>query len=405
MSSRSLISCDHTIMAVVTTLPVHNDNPEVLADNRLGWDSVLKTLSAQNASLSSLHTQRLREQNAMLETNHDLHQLHRAVNSFTSLQEIKLLRLQDDADEQLISFVGHRALQNARHLSLSWKAACTRAVTNLSTALLNSQHKYIRFAAPQLSPKASLQLLQTPTETISAIASRLTSLNITFTSDRDITIMMASLSDTFNHFFNSATNLSSIHLGFPSLLPLDLDLDAIFHGTTLKNLHTLSLQSWRLASHEITTLTRRHRHTLCELRLCAVYLRPGGRWRDILSTLREELGSLERLHLRDIDYEGHFEATAIVAGVEVMDIQFAETDPPLQMNTPPSQVQDSGFSSGVVGSGLRCRDARRETLTKVAGFTVDDLCDDGIQVRPEQIPLWESWVLAGRKGRSNGHLC
>lgn len=112
-------------------------------------------------------------------------------------------------------------------------------------------------------------------KTISSLASRLTRLDITFTSDRDVTIMTACLSESLGHFFKTAKSLAHIHIRFPAMLPLDLELDTIFHGTSLKNLLTLSLQGYYLAQREITTLAGRHRHTLRELRLCAVYLRPG----------------------------------------------------------------------------------------------------------------------------------
>lgn len=219
--------------------------------------------------------------------------------------------------------------------------------------------------------------------------------------------MMACSSDTFGHLFNAATNLTSLHIGFPSLLPLDLELDTIFHGTSLRNLHTLSLQGWRLSSHEITTLENRHRHTLRELRLCAIYLRPGGRWRDVLSSLREEMDHLERFHLRDIDYEGHFEATAVLDGVEVFDIPFAEMVQvqPSQMGTTPPGVQVPDPRAWMAESGCGECDERRDRFAKVVNMSVNDLGDDGIQVRPGQIPLWEAWVLAGRRGVPNGYLC
>lgn len=372
-----------------------------LADKISGWKAILETLSLHDPSLSRLHTLRLCEQHTLLETHQDFQQLHLALTNLPSLQEIKLLRLQDEADEQLISSIDHRAL-NTQNLQLSWNSACARAITNLSTALLHSQHKSIRFTGPQLSPEASLQLLQVPLKSIASVASRLRGLDVTFTSDRDVTTLIARLSNAFNHFLHAAANLTSIHIGFPPLLPLNLELDAIFHGITLKNVHKLSLQGWRLASHEITALACRHRYTLRELRLCAVYLRPGGRWGDVLSELREEMGSLERVRLQDIDYERHFEDRGVADGVEVMDVPSAEAGPSSHPDTSQARVQGVDRVPAVVEPEWF---ESRDMLVEVAGLTADDLGDDGIQVRQEQIPLWETWVLARRNGMSNGHLC
>lgn len=119
--------------------------------------------------------------------------------------------------------------------------------------------------------------------------------------------------------------------------------------------------------------------------------------------LREELGHLERFNLRDIDYEGHFEATAAADGVEVLDLQ-SETELPLQAHTVPAQLQNGDLRSGNVEFGLSKPDSRQDLHAKVAGLTADDLGDDGVQIRQEQIPLWEAWVLGRRKGMSNRHL-
>lgn len=50
------------------------------------------------------------------------------------------------------------------------------------------------------------------------------------------------------------------------------------------------------------------------------------------------------------------------------------------------------------------RDTRQSMLAKVAGLSVDDLGDDGVHVRPEQISLWEAWVLFRSNWLANGHF-
>lgn len=220
---------------------------------------------------------------------------------------------------------------------------------------------------------------------------------------------MADLSDVFGRFFAEAKNLVSIHIGFPPKSPLDLDVDAIFHGTRWKTLRALSLQGWRLADHEIISLARRHRRMLREFRLCAVYLRRGGRWRDILAVLREEMERLARVELREIDYADHFDALATASGVEVFD---GPLDAPLLSSlsvaagTSPPEMRHS-MSEGASSALLRGRVTalRSGNLEKLRALTIQDLDDDGVQVQREQIGLWEAWVQSGLNRLGNGqHL-
>lgn len=70
----------------------------------------MQALDSDYATLTRLHTRRLRDQIELIEKGHDLSRLRRAVSTFSSLQEIKLLRLQDEADEFLIRFIHNRSL-------------------------------------------------------------------------------------------------------------------------------------------------------------------------------------------------------------------------------------------------------------------------------------------------------
>ncbi|KAJ5128816.1 hypothetical protein N7448_002529, partial [Penicillium atrosanguineum] len=374
-----------------------------------GWTPILQTLHTSNAALAEIHARRLREQTNLLESGHDLTQLRRAIAAFSALQEIKLLRLQDSADEQIIDFI-HTSNTTTRATHFNWELACSRAVTSLGIALLDSQCTAIRFIGPQISPEATLQLLNAPSTTLAAMGSRLTSLDITFHSSTDISSTMSDLSDVFGRFFAEAKNLVSIHIGFPPKSPLDLDLEAIFHETRWKTLRTLSLQGWRLADHEIISLARRHRRMLREIRFCAVYLRPGGRWGDILAVLREDMESLERAELREIDYAENFDLLASGSGVEVFDVpvdaqlgtilssslSVAAGTPPLEMRHALG-AEPPGAFRGRVSVPLR-----PENLEKLRALTVQDLDDDGVRVQREQVGLWEAWVHSGLSRVSNG---
>ncbi|KAJ5778136.1 hypothetical protein N7520_001382 [Penicillium odoratum] len=379
-----------------------------------GWTSIFEQLGTENPSIAQVHRQRLDEQINLIQNNQDLIQLRSGIAAFSELQEIKLLRLQDEADEHLIDFIRDRSIRNFERTNTSiarfeWESACSRAVTNLGIALLGSQCTAIRFIGPQISPEATLKLLQAPSSTLAAMGSRLTSLDVNFHSNTDITATMSDLSSVFHRFFIEAKNLVAIHIGFPPKTPLDLDLDAIFHDIRWKTLRSLSLQGWRLSADEIISLARRHRRQLRDFRLCAVYLRPMGRWKDVLRVLREEMERLDRVELYDIDYADHFDALSMTSGIEVFDTDLA---PPSSLSVEaatsfPEQSWVSGsVPSASVFSPLHGRrlPIRRTSLEKLRHLSTDDLQDNGYSVQQEQLQLWATWVLSAQQRiHSNRH--
>ncbi|KAJ5696657.1 hypothetical protein N7536_007069 [Penicillium majusculum] len=370
-----------------------------------GWARTLRTLGSENPEISQLHSRRLREQTNLTETNNDRTRLRRAISSFSALQEIKLLRLQDEADEYLIDFIRDHSLgtgtSTATSIRFDWETACSRAVTNLSIALLDSKCSSIRFTGPQISPEATLQLLRAPSTTLAAMGGRLTSLDINFHSTTDITATMADLSEVFHRFFVAAKNLIAIHIGFLGKTPLDLDLELLFHHIRWKTLRKLSIQGWRLSADEIIALARRHSPQLRDFRLLGVYLRPGGQWRDVLVVLREEMEQLERLVLKDIDYAAHFDSVAVSNGVEVFDDYPAGPVPSsFTVATSTSSAVQSPTTTPLASDGLpalvggRRLPLGRTSLERLRALSSEDLGDDGVHVLREQMPLWEAWVIS-----------
>ncbi|KAJ5225280.1 hypothetical protein N7468_006505 [Penicillium chermesinum] len=305
-----------------------------------GWTSILLALRDVDPALAQFHHQRLEEENSILNANYDLMLLRRGIAAFSGLQEIKLFRTQDEADESLLDFQRYQYIRTVRNntdaesssIQLDWDSACSRAVKNLGIALLDSQCSSIRFTGPQISPEATLQLLQAPSAILADMAGRLTSLDINFHSHSDISPKMADLSSVFHRFFLAAKNLMAIHIGFPPKSPLNLDLESIFHNIRWKTLRMLSLQGWRLDAEEINALLRRHREHLRDFRLFAIYLRPGSRWTDVLTVLRYEMEQLDRLDLRDIDYDGGFDIHENASGVEVSDYEDDASHPEVELS-------------------------------------------------------------------------
>lgn len=241
---------------------------------------------------------------------------------------------------------------------------------------------------------------------------RLTSLDINFHLTTDITTAMADLSEVFRRCFVAANNLIAIHIGFLGKTPLDLDLELLFHHIRWKTLRKLSIQGWRLSAGEIIALARRHSPQLRDFRLLGVYLRPGGLWRDVLAVLRDEMEQLERLVLKDIDYAAHFDSVAVSNGVEVFDdypgpvpssFTVATGTPSAGQSPTTVPLASDGFPSLVNGRRLPLR---RTSLERLRALSSEDLGDDGVHVLPEQMPLWEAWVLSAphqvkKNGRSH----
>jgi hypothetical protein len=335
----------------------------------------------------------LADQTALVERNSDLNSLKRALASFSSLRQIKLLRLQDRADEDILEQLRDR--NTGEDLGLTWEPACSRAVRALGIALLGSSCRSIRFSGPQLSPEAALKILHTPSITISAVGERLTCLDITFhsTSTPDLTSFMTQLSGVFRKFFFAAKNLMMINIGFPANNPVDVSLEAIFHHLQWDSLRSLGIQGWRLTAAEIIDILRRHQSRLREIRMPYIYLREGSRWLEILSVLHHEMEELERVDLRDINYAKHFDAENL-NGVEV---------PP---GSPEREVErEDGTTSTIVErpSEIGVRPGRSLSAEELRMLTANDLGDNGVRVEHQQWLLWERWAVSRSRDSVRPH--
>ncbi|CAG8048320.1 unnamed protein product [Penicillium olsonii] len=356
-----------------------------------GWLYIIQELGTKKPTLR-VHSRRYREQTELTLDNHDQSRLRIAFAALTSLQEITLLKLQDGADTNLFL-----AMRNHQTASFTWEPACTRAITSLGIALLNSNSK-IRFTAPQISPRAILNLLHVPAASLSAMGSHLTSLDINMLSPPDPANTINSLSPSLHHFFMAAKSLTAIHIGFLSRRPPVLNLDSMFQHVRRNALRTLSIQGWRLDASDIIALVRRHTQ-LRDLRLVEISLRTG-LWRDVLLVLREEL-ALEHLELRDIDYDSN--TYSPITGADISDSgpfrNLARVPSPLTVSAGTAEVGSADVPALRGRRGL----LRRDSVEKLRGLAVEDLGDDGMRVMRRRLPDWEAWVLSPtRRGGRNG---
>ncbi|KAF2205902.1 hypothetical protein GQ43DRAFT_361288 [Delitschia confertaspora ATCC 74209] len=281
---------------------------------------LLPTLPESLGFLDVRHfVRKVNEQKEIIENKEDARVLNKAISAFTSLQHVQILRLQDQEDGLLLSYIRQHDLDQL--VELKWPPACSHSTKTIGTALLASHSPCTRFSSPMLSPQSALGLANDPPNTFTILAERLTCLELHFDDGTDLDNRMRALAPLARVVFNAAKNMQALHIGFPSHRPLSLKLEEIFHGIKWEKLLAFGIQAWRLDADEIIDLARRHRERLRGLRLRDVLLKDGSRWKDVLAFLRDDMMRLDWVSLRRIDYAKHFDEQWVL-GAEVPD------DPP-----------------------------------------------------------------------------
>ncbi|KAL1611805.1 hypothetical protein SLS60_000025 [Paraconiothyrium brasiliense] len=268
--------------------------------------------------------QKVKEQKEIVETEEDARVLNKAISAFTSLQHVQILRLQDQQDGLLISYIReHDPLSTL--VELRWAPACSHSTKTIGAALLANKSPCSRFSSPMLSPQSVLGAVNDPPSTLSVLAERLTCLELHFDDGTDLDNRMRALSTLSRAVFSAAKNMQALHIGFPSHRPLSLRLEEVFHNIKWEKLLAFGIQSWRLDADEIIAFARRHREKLRGLRLRDVLLKDGSRWQDVLGFLRTDMPRLDWVSLRRINYEKNYDEQWMM-GVEVPDDQFTASD-------------------------------------------------------------------------------
>lgn len=242
--------------------------------------------------------------------------LKKAIASFTSLQHVQILRVQDEEDNALLTWI--RQHDDASALwHLEWAPACSHGSQTIGAALLAADVPWTRFSSPMLSPQSAEFLATHKPPALPTLAERLTCLVLHFDDGSDLNQKMEELSPLFRTVFSAAINMQMVHVGFPMHRPLNLPLEDVFHGVTWPKLVAFGVQGWRLNAEEITNLALRHRERLKGLRLRDVMLKEGSRWKDVLAVLRDSMYRLDWVSLRRIGYAAHFDEQWL--GAEVPD--------------------------------------------------------------------------------------
>ncbi len=364
-----------------------------------------------------------------MQSKEDLRVLKKAISAFTSLQHVQILRVQDQEDGQLLSYI-RQDQSLSQFVELKWAPACSHSTKTIGAALLAAHSPCSRFSSPMLSPQSATVLAADPPKAFSTLAERLTCLELHFDDGTDLESKMRELSGLAKLVFTAAKNMQAVHVGFPSHRPLNMRLEELFHNVRWEKLSAFGIQAWRLDADEIIALARRHKDKLKGLRLRDVLLKDGSRWTDVLAFLRAEMLRLDWISLRRIGYERHFDEQWAGLGAEVPDDppggaseSDEESDADWEHHTDTndddaansfdnmSEVSNSddddevgsddehGPAANVIDlplhepdtptSVLWCNCNGRSTYPESA----EDLGDDGVSVSNAQRKLWEKWVV------------
>ncbi|KAH7405834.1 hypothetical protein DE146DRAFT_676482 [Phaeosphaeria sp. MPI-PUGE-AT-0046c] len=397
--------------------------PFFYVEGRERVQDLLPTLQGSLSPLDVRHfVQKVNEQKDIVKTREDARVLTLAISAFTSLQHVQILRVQDQAEANLVSYIRNRA--DLHHLvELKWAPACEHSTRTIGAALLESGSPCSRFSSPMLHPQSVLGAASNPPTTLGLLAERLTCLELHFDDPTDLDIRMRELSTLSKAVFTAAKNIEALHIGFPSYRPLTLRLEEIFHNVTWEKLQAFGIQAWRLDALEIIGLVRRHRKTLRGLRLRDVLLKDGSRWKDVLAFLRDDIENLDWVSLRRIDYEKHFDESRIL-GAEIPDgigsdssdadndWDMAEDDDGFNADdladgsngsVPDSDAEsDADTDEPEQGGSLHFPSGYPDTPVSAPccnGDSVDALGDDGIWRRK----YWEKWCVNQVCSEHQGH--
>ncbi|KAF2643162.1 hypothetical protein P280DRAFT_245087 [Massarina eburnea CBS 473.64] len=402
--------------------------PFFYVEGRERVSELLPTLPASLGPLDVRHfVHKVNEQREIVQTKEDVRVLNKAISAFTSLQHVQILRLQDQQDGMLISYIRQHERLN-QLVELKWAPACSHSTKTIGSALVASGSPCSRFSSPMLSPQSALGAVDDPPPTLHLLAERLTCLELHFDDGIDLDNRMRELATLSKVVFNAAKNMQALHIGFPSHRPLSLRLEEIFHHVKWEKLLAFGIQAWRLDADEIIGLARRHRDRLRGLRLRDVVLKDGSRWKDILAFLREDMSRLDWVSLRRIDYERHFDEQWTL-GAEVPDDQFLGSDSssdgnsedwdqrededdiqddPAQEENSEDSVADSDSDAGSdagsdapeQGGDIHFPPMSPDTPASVPwcncssySDSIEVLGDDGVAVTYAQRKFWEKWVV------------
>lgn len=128
---------------------------------------------------------KVQEQRDIVSNHYDRRVLKAAIGSFTSLQHVQLLRVQDEEDTALLAYARQHGDANSL-VHVEWAEACSHGSETIGAALLASKSPWSRFSSPMLSPQSAEFLNWHRPSSLSTLAERLTCLTLHFDDGADL---------------------------------------------------------------------------------------------------------------------------------------------------------------------------------------------------------------------------
>ena len=142
---------------------------------------------------------------------YDVGALKKAIRSFRSLQHVRILPMADEEQQKLLRLM-RQDPELSNLFDLDWTPACYHCSRTIGTALREAGLSHIRFSYPKLSPQNAQYFALRKMDSISDIATTLTSLTLQFEEVDDMDQEIRSLAKLFRRVFSRAENMEAIHL-------------------------------------------------------------------------------------------------------------------------------------------------------------------------------------------------
>ncbi|KAH6664705.1 hypothetical protein B0J14DRAFT_493235 [Halenospora varia] len=247
---------------------------------------------------------RAEDQKSILANEVDAETIRSAFVGFTNLEQVRLLRLEDNVDRDWISFL---RTHEGDWSHFSWPHAFEYALHTLAMAYWQSNSKVKRFSCRFMDPCQRVGLTAQSRNILSRIASHLDSFEVELVDDQVLphrggdlngrAIQLSALS--MEILSRTTSHLRGLHFGYQQRV--SVPLETIFHNLVWEKLVYIGIHRWCLLDHEIIAFLRRHSKIRC-LRMRYIMLRDGSRWDRVLKVIRRELTALKWVSLLGIGY-------------------------------------------------------------------------------------------------------
>ncbi|KAJ5041560.1 uncharacterized protein L3040_005141 [Drepanopeziza brunnea f. sp. 'multigermtubi'] len=364
--------------------------PPLYSKERAQFEAILRDFDSQlNATMDSnegqapltLHQQRIAAhyrgqvakamakadaQRHMIREGSDKTALLSAFTAFTSLRQIRLMRVTDEDDRGWAIFLRNNPTYADEGTASEWSSASEHAISTIFAAAKQTGSPFNRLSSRFIDPSMPLVLTSTLNSQITSVARKLISIELQLIEHADPDEKITALSPIFEVAFRAAIGLDSFHIG--SNYQISVPLSLVFHGIHFKNLKHIGLHLWQLDHEELLEMLAQHQGTLRSLRLRRINLRqasPGDlNWKKVLHYVRSHL-TLNWISLRMIRYEGEDQIGGMLPLAPLQGLRNFDSDSDLE---DPNDWSDSN-------SGLEKEDDDHE----------DDHADSDMAPSPDSI--------------------